>query len=37
MPAEKTEIAGDAKANELADTLAKTAIASASLVGWVER
>jgi hypothetical protein len=37
MPTPKTEIAGDAKANEVADKLAKTAIASASLVGWVER
>jgi len=37
MPAAKTEIADDAKANEVADKLAKTAIASASLVGWVQR
>lgn len=37
MPAAKTEIANDAKANEVADTLAKTAIASASLTGWVKR
>jgi hypothetical protein len=37
MPAAKTEIAGDAKANAVAETLAKTALASASLVGWVQR
>lgn len=37
MPTAKTEIANDAKANAVVDTLAKTAIASASLVGWVER
>jgi len=37
MPTVKTEIANDAKANAVADKLAKTAIASASLVGWVER
>ena len=37
MRAAKTEIANDAKANEVADKLAKTAIASASLTGWVQR
>jgi Raf kinase inhibitor-like YbhB/YbcL family protein len=37
MPAAKTQIAGDAKASEVADRLAKTALASASLTGWVQR
>jgi Raf kinase inhibitor-like YbhB/YbcL family protein len=37
MPSAKTEIANDAKANEVADKLAKTAFASASLTGFVQR
>ena len=37
MPSAKTEIASDAKANEVADKLAKTALASASLTGFVQR
>ncbi|HLJ53371.1 MAG TPA: YbhB/YbcL family Raf kinase inhibitor-like protein [Rhizomicrobium sp.] len=37
MPTARTEIAGNAKASEVADKLARTAIASASLIGWVER
>ena len=37
MPVAKTQIASDAKANEVAETLAKTALASASLIGWVQR
>jgi Raf kinase inhibitor-like YbhB/YbcL family protein len=37
MPAAKTKIASDAKASDVADMLATTALASASLTGWVQR
>lgn len=37
MPAAKTEIAGDAKASDVAGMLAKSALASASLIGFVQR
>ena len=37
MPSAKTTIADDARANAIATMLGKTALASGSLTGWVER